>query len=132
MAKFKKLQTQYINGEPLFNFGGLIPPVLFPDLLPSPTPTPSNTPTPTPSSTPVPTPTPTPSATPTYYYYNVFVCGDPFGPSYVVRSSSTLLPGEAVKVVGDDITCFEIIDAGLPPHNYIVQTRFTDCGTCQL
>lgn len=56
MAKVKKLETTYINGEQVFNFGGLIPPILFPD------PTPSNTPTPTLTKTPTPTPTLTPTS----------------------------------------------------------------------
>jgi len=68
MSKFKKLQIQYINGEPVFNFGGLVPPILFPDPTPpgpSPTPSPTATITPTPTITPTITPTNTPSPTPT-------------------------------------------------------------------
>lgn len=68
MSKFKKLQIQYINGEPVFNFGGLVPPILFPEPTPqpspSPTPTPTNTPTPSITPTNTPSPTPTPSITP--------------------------------------------------------------------
>jgi len=79
MAKFKKLQEKYINGDLTYNFGGFIPPVLFPDPTPppSPTPTPTNTltPTPTPSITPTntltPTPTITPSATPNLFTQSV-------------------------------------------------------------
>ena len=104
---------------------------------PSPTPTPSVTPSPTPTITPTPTgtpaatPTPTPSSTPTYYYYNVFDCNDPFGPTYVVRSTATLSGGQAVKVVEDEIPCFEVIDPGLPPQQYVVKLIFADCATCQ-
>jgi len=69
MAKFKKIETTYINGEQVFNFGGLVPPVLFPDPSPqpspSPTPTPSITPTSTPTLTPTSSPSPTPTLTPT-------------------------------------------------------------------
>jgi hypothetical protein len=71
MAKYKSLQTTFLNGDELFNFGGFVPPVLFPEtqpLTPTPTPTPTKTPTPTPSTTPAsvsPTPTTTPTTTPT-------------------------------------------------------------------
>jgi hypothetical protein len=71
MAKYKSLQTTFLNGDELFNFGGFVPPVLFPDTQPAsptPTPTPTKTPTPTPSTTPAsvsPTPTTTPTITPT-------------------------------------------------------------------
>jgi len=71
MAKYKSLQTTFLNGDELFNFGGFVPPVLFPDTqpaTPTPTPTPTKTPTPTPSTTPSsvsPTPTTTPTTTPT-------------------------------------------------------------------
>jgi len=71
MAKYKSLQTTFLNGDELFNFGGFVPPVLFPDTqpaTPTPTPTPTKTPTPTPSTTPAsvsPTPTTTPTTTPT-------------------------------------------------------------------
>ena len=99
---------------------------------PSPTPTPTTTPSPTPSSTPAATPTPTPSSTPTYYYYNVFDCNDPFGPTYVVRSTATLSGGQAVKVEEDEIPCYEVIDPGTPPHQYVVKFIFADCATCQL
>jgi hypothetical protein len=61
MARFRKLNETYFNGEKIFNFGGLVPEVFVPDPpFPSPTPTPSITPSPT--ATPV-TPTPTPSIT---------------------------------------------------------------------
>jgi len=67
MAKFKKLQEKYINGDLTYDFGGFIPPVLFPDPTPPPSPsqTPTNTPTPTQTPTNSPTPTQTPTNTPT-------------------------------------------------------------------
>ncbi len=71
MAKYKSLQTTFLNGDELFNFGGFVPPGLFPEtqpITPTPTPTPTKTPTPTPSTTPAsvsPTPTTTPTTTPT-------------------------------------------------------------------
>lgn len=106
---------------------------------PSPTPTPSVTPsptptiTPTPTSTPSPTPTLTPSPSPNVYYYNVFNCNDPFGPTYVVKSIGILInPGEVVKVVGNDIDCWEIIDPGIAPEQFDVATIFPDCAACQL
>jgi hypothetical protein len=63
--KVKSLLTQYFQGEQVYNYGGQVPPILFPD--PTPSPSPSNTPTPTPTKTSTPTPTPsiTPSITPT-------------------------------------------------------------------
>lgn len=67
MAKYKSLQTTFLNGDELFNFGGFVPPVLFPEtqpVSPTPTPTPSITPSPTPGSV-SPTPTKTPTTTPT-------------------------------------------------------------------
>lgn len=66
MAKYKSLQTTFLNGDELFNFGGFVPPVLFPETQPlSPTPTPTPTITPTPSSTPAVSPSPTATSTPT-------------------------------------------------------------------
>lgn len=73
MAKYKSLQTTFLNGDELFNFGGFVPPGLFPEtqpITPSPTPTPSTTPasvSPTPTTTPTitPTNTSTPTLTPT-------------------------------------------------------------------
>jgi len=69
MAKYKSLQTTYLNGDELFNFGGFVPPVLFPEtqpITPTPTPTPSITPSSTPGSvSPTPTTTPTNTSTPT-------------------------------------------------------------------
>jgi len=62
--KVKSLLTQYFQGEQVYNYGGQIPPILFPDPSPSPIP-PTPTPTPTKTSTPTPTPSITPSITPT-------------------------------------------------------------------
>lgn len=64
--KVKSLLTQYFQGEQVYNYGGQVPPILFPDA-PSPTPSITASPTPTPSITPTltRTPTPTPSITPT-------------------------------------------------------------------
>lgn len=93
---------------------------------------PTPTPTPTPSNTPSPTPTPTPTPTPSVYYYNVFNCNDPFGPSYVVKSVSGVInSGQAVKIVGNDIDCWEIIDETIGPEIYTVSSIFADCATCQ-
>lgn len=68
--KVKSLLTQYFQGEQVYNYGGQVPPILFPDPTPSPTPSPTSTapatPTPTPSSSAIPlTPTPTPTITST-------------------------------------------------------------------
>ena len=69
MAKYKSLQETYLNGDILFNFGGLVPPILFPNPTPPPSPSPTGTPiltqTPTPSITATLTPTPTLTSTPT-------------------------------------------------------------------
>lgn len=64
--KVKSLLTQYFQGEQVYNYGGQVPPILFPDF-PSPTPsiTPTNTPTPTLTKTPTPTPSISPSQTAT-------------------------------------------------------------------
>jgi hypothetical protein len=62
--KVKSLLTQYFQGEQVYNYGGQIPPILFPDPSPSPIP-PTPTPTPTNTTTPTPTPSITPSITPT-------------------------------------------------------------------
>jgi hypothetical protein len=94
-------------------------------LYPEPTPEPSPTPTSTPS------PTPTPTATPPVYYYSVFECGDPFGPTYVVKHTSTLSAGNSVKVEGDDFTCYEVSTTSSAPEDYIVSQAYDDCGTCQ-
>ena len=64
--KVKSLLTQYFQGEQVYNYGGQVPPILFPDPSPSPLPpTPTPTLTPTNTSTPTPTPSITPSITPT-------------------------------------------------------------------
>jgi hypothetical protein len=62
--KVKSLLTQYFQGEQVYNYGGQVPPILFPDPSPSPIP-PTPTPTPTNTTTPTPTPSITPSITPT-------------------------------------------------------------------
>jgi len=62
--KVKSLLTQYFQGEQVYNYGGQVPPILFPDPTPTPPP-PSPSPTPTNTSTPTPTPSITPSITPT-------------------------------------------------------------------
>jgi len=111
MAKFKKLEITYINGEPTFNFGGLVPRILFPDPSPqpqpSPTPTPSITPsptstyipaspTPTPTSTYIPaspTPTPTNTGTPTPTPSSTYIPISPTPtPTYTPTPSPTPLP----------------------------------------
>jgi len=62
--KVKSLLIQYFQGEQVYNYGGQVPPILFPD--PSPTPAPiTPSPTPTNTSTPTPTPSITASITPT-------------------------------------------------------------------
>ena len=62
--KVKSLLTQYFQGEQVYNYGGQVPGILFPDPSPSPLPI-TPTPTPTKTSTPTPTPSITPSITPT-------------------------------------------------------------------
>ena len=62
--KVKSLLTQYFQGEQVYNYGGQVPPILFPDA-PSPTPSITPSPTPTPSITPTLTTTPTPTTTTT-------------------------------------------------------------------
>ena len=131
MGKFINLQKVVGKWKDSYYGDSFVPKQLFPDPTLYPTPTPSATVTPTPTSTPAATPTPTPSATPVYYYYSIFVCADPFGPSYTVRSNTTLNPGDSVKIVGDDITCYEVSSSATAPHDYVVSTRYPDCGTCQ-
>lgn len=67
--KVKSLLTQYFQGEQVYNYGGQVPPILFPDPTPSPTPshtsTPAISPSPTPTHTTTPTNTKTPTPTPT-------------------------------------------------------------------
>jgi len=67
MATYKKIETKYINGEQVFNFGGLVPGILAGQTPPGPSPTPSPTATitPTMTATPTATPTITPTNTPT-------------------------------------------------------------------
>jgi len=60
----KSLEEEFINNDPLYNFGGWVPPVIFGGVV-SPTPTPSITPTLTPTITPTLTPSITPTITPT-------------------------------------------------------------------
>jgi hypothetical protein len=92
----------------------------------------SPTPTPTPSLTPTLTPTPTPSITPSaqFFIYDAQDCNDPFANPVVVKSTSFLVIGSSVKVVGDDNTCYEILNTGFPPEDFIVNTTYTDCGDC--
>jgi hypothetical protein len=135
MARFRKLIETYFNGEKIYNFGGLVPEVFVPQPIPpSPTPTPSitptKTPTPTPSLTPTKTPTPTPTETPVFIYYDAQDCNDPFAAPVVVKSTSLLLIGSSVKVVGDGGTCYEILNTGFPPEDFIVDTTYTDCIDC--
>jgi len=100
MAKFKKLEIRYINGEPVFNFGGLVPKILFPDPVPGPSPTPNITPSITPTSTLTPTPTPTLSACveytlrndnpfPTGYFYDDCCSGNLVNPLVFPGNSET-------------------------------------------
>jgi len=64
--KVKSLLTQYFQGEQVYNYGGQVPGILFPDTPPiSPTQTPSNSPTPSITPTLTRTPTQTPTITPT-------------------------------------------------------------------
>jgi hypothetical protein len=95
-------------------------------ITPTPTPTSTVTPTPTPTSTVTPTPTPSP----TFIYYDAQDCNDPFANPVVVRSSSVLLIGSSVKVVGDGGTCYEILNTGFAPEDFIVDTTYTDCIDC--
>lgn len=62
--KVKSLLTQYFQGEQVYNYGGQVPAILFPD--PTPQPSPSPTATPTQTKTPTPTPSITPSITPSH------------------------------------------------------------------
>jgi hypothetical protein len=62
--KFKTLESEYFEGGKIYNYGGFVPPILFPEPSPTPTQTPTITPTKTPTPTPTITPTITPSATP--------------------------------------------------------------------
>lgn len=78
---YKRKEQEFINNDPQYNFGGLVPIAAFSTPAPSPSPSPtptqspgaSNTPTPTPTSSPTPTlslsatatPTPTGTGTPT-------------------------------------------------------------------
>jgi hypothetical protein len=57
MARFRKLQERFINGDLTFQFGGLVPELFVPSPI-------QPTPSPTPSPTATITPTPTPSLTP--------------------------------------------------------------------
>jgi hypothetical protein len=97
-------------------------------ITPTPTPTSTVTPTPTPTSTVTPTPTPSP----TFIYYDAQDCNDPFANPVVVRSSSVLLIGSSVKVIGDAGTCYEILNNGFAPHDFIVDTTYTDCIDCNI
>lgn len=63
MPKYKSLEQAQLNGDIIYNFGGLVPEILFPDPTPSPTPAATTTPTPTPTNTKTPTPTPSITAT---------------------------------------------------------------------
>jgi hypothetical protein len=101
---------------------------------PSPSVTPTSTITPTPTVTPTNTTTstltPTPTPTPEFVYYDAQDCNDPFANPVVVRSSSVLIIGSSVKVSGNTGTCYEILNVGFAPHDFIVETIFTDCNDC--
>lgn len=138
MAKYKSLQTTFLNGDELFNFGGFVPPILFPDptASPSPTPsiTPSNTPTPTPSITPTisltpsitPTITPTPTDPRTCRTYNIANNG--FASTIFnwtncdgSLSSTTLSFGASTTICAKNGSV-----------SYNVNGSITDIGTCPL
>jgi len=86
---------------------------------------------PTPTPTPTITPTNTPTVSPvTYYYYDIQDCNDPFGSPFVVRSTSSLTIGQSLKVVGDPNTCYEILNSGFAPHDFDVDTTYTNCVDC--
>jgi len=102
----------------------------YPSSCPTPTPTPtiSLTPSLTPTKTPTPTPTITPSAE--FFIYDAQDCNDPFAAPVVVKSTSFLVIGSSVKVIGDSNTCYEILNTGFPPEDFIVDTTYTDCIDC--
>ena len=138
MTKFKKLETIYINGEQVFNFGGLVPGILFPEPSPSPSPTPSATPTltptltptPTPSITPTssptssPTPTPTPSITPTSSPIVVSPTPTPsITPTLTPTSSPSAIDPDAAIYLNDIILAGGVLDATM---SAATNTLFTD------
>lgn len=119
MPSFRKLFTNYINGEQVFNFGGLVPGILAgltPPPPPSPTPTPTATITPTPTITPTitptstETPTPTPTITPT----------STLTPTPTITPTSTPIPlNDILTEDGDNISTedgFDLeYDSGVSP-----------------
>ena len=131
MSRYINLRKVEDKWKTRYYGDSFVPAQLFPQPTPEPSPSPSPTPTITPTQTTTPTPTPTPTATPPVYYYSVFECGDPFGPSFVVKHTSTLIAGNSVKVVGDDITCYEVSTTASAPEDYTVSQAYDDCATCQ-
>jgi hypothetical protein len=135
MARFRKLQERFINGDLTFQFGGLVPELFVPSpIQPTPSPTPSPTatitPTPTQTSSPTPTPTITPTSSPSFLYYDVQDCNDPFAAPIVVKTFTTLLIGSSIKISGDSLTCYEVLNVGFAPEDAIVDVIYTDCATC--
>jgi hypothetical protein len=152
MARFRKLQERFINGDLTFQFGGLVPELFVPSPIqptPSPTPSPTATITPTPSITPTTTPTITPTTTPTitqtssptptptsspissFLFYEATRCDDLFSPTFIIRSSTAV--SDVVSVVGDNTNCY-VVGAliGIQPiWDYDVIADFVDCPTCE-
>ena len=131
MGKFINLQKVVGKWKDSYYGDSFVPKQLFPDPTPYPTPTPTPTSTITPTPTSTPAPTPTPSATEPVFYYSIFECNDPFGPSFTLKSNKALSVGNSVKIVGDDITCYEVSGTASAPHDYVMSQSFADCATCQ-
>jgi hypothetical protein len=146
MARFRKLQERFINGDLTFQFGGLVPELFVPSPIqptPSPTPSPTATITPTPSITPTTTPTKTPTTTPTptitptssplssFFFYEATRCDDLFSPTFIIRSSTAV--SGVVSVVGDNINCYVVgaLIGTQPIFDYEVIAEFVDCPTCE-
>jgi hypothetical protein len=138
MARFRKLQERFINGDLTFQFGGLVPELFVPSPIqptPSPTPSPTATITPTPSITPTTTPTITPTTTPTPTITQtssptptttptstLTPTPTPSTPTYLFYEAtrcddlfsptfiirSTFAVGDVVSVVGDNINCYVV------------------------
>ena len=131
MSRYINLRKVEDKWKTRYYGDSFVPAQLFAQPTPEPTPTPSQTASVTLTPTSTPSVTPTPSATPPVYYYEVFECGVPFGPTYVVKHNSTLNAGNSVKVVGDDITCYEVSTTASAPEDYTVSQGYDDCATCQ-
>lgn len=144
MPKYKSLEQAQLNGDIIYNFGGLVPEILFPD--PTPSPTPSFTPTPTLTKTPTPTPsitptntitpsiTPTKTPTPSPISYSAYVLTGTTGsgPGDVCNSTTygTFYSNIPIPTIGQQLFYDSALTSEITPYFYFISggTRYYVAG----